>query len=318
MKKYIIKRLLQAIPLLVLISFIVFGLIELAPYDVIDSLVTPNMSTEQIEIIKEQNGLNLPFIVRYFSWLKHVLTGDFGRSLVNNALISEQLAMRIPRTIMLVLPAYLTAMGIAIWLGLLSAKHKGGRLDSFIDALASLTMATPTFWFALLLIYVFGYYFDLFPILGMHDIGQEGSTWDYLHHLFLPYLTLTFNFFPSLTRYVRSMALDQMDKDYVLVQRAFKASEHTILWKHVAKNIMIPIVTRIGLDLPVLVTGAMITETIFAWPGVGPYLMSATTALDYPVIMAILLITAITVIIGNLLADILYTVVDPRIGGEMK
>ncbi len=313
MFKYIVKRVLQAIPLLLLISFIVFSLIQLAPYDVIDTLATPNMTPEQIELLKEQRGLNEPFLVQYFLWIKNILTGDFGNSLLTQQSISANLAEKIPNTISLVLPAYLTALVLAIVLGLLAAANRGKWIDRAVDAFASLGIAVPTFWFAMILIYIFGYRLGMFPFIGMHTLGMEGDLGDFLAHFILPYITLTMAFMPELIRYIRSSAIIEIDKDYVTVQEAFQANKREIFGKHIARNVLIPIVTQIGMALPMLVTGALITETIFAWPGVGPYLTSATKALDYPIIMAVMLLSASLVIIGNLLSDVLYSLVDPRI-----
>lgn len=313
MFQYIIKRIAQVIPLLLVISFIVFSLIQLAPFDVIDSLATPNMTAEQIELLKEQHGLNQPFLVQYYIWLDNIWNGNFGHSLLTHHNIADDLAEKIPNTIALVLPAYLTALILAIGLGLLSAAHRGKWLDRFIDGFASLGIAVPTFWFAMILIYIFGFRLNLLPFIGMYSLGKEGDWGDFLAHLALPYLTLVMAFMPALIRYIRTSAIVEVDKDYVTVQEVFQASKKEIFGRHIVRNILLPIVTQIGLALPMLVTGALITETIFAWPGVGPYLTSATKALDYPVIMAVLLFSATLVILGNLLSDILYSIVDPRI-----
>lgn len=318
MFRYILKRILQAIPLLFLISFIVFSLIQLAPYDVIDSVTTPNMSQDQINLLRERYGLNEPFLVQYFVWIKNILSGDLGYSLVSQKSIAQELVIRIPNTIRLVLPAYVTALFLAISLGLVAAANKGKFLDRLIDWIASLGIAVPTFWFAMILIYFFGYRFNWFSIIGMHTVGKEGELGDYLNHFILPYTTLTVAFFPELTRYIRASATQQVSEDYVMVQRAFHATKWEIFSRHISRNVLIPVVTQIGLALPMLVTGAIITETIFAWPGVGPYLMSATKSLDYPIIMAMMLLSATLVILGNLLSDVLYSIVDPRIRKEGK
>ncbi|MHC5267884.1 ABC transporter permease [Enterococcus sp. LJL98] len=318
MFQYILKRILQAIPLLFLISFIVFSLIQLAPYDVIDSVTTPNMSQAQIDLLRERYGLNEPFLVQYFVWVKNILSGDLGYSLVSQKSITQELVTRIPNTIRLVLPAYLTALLLAISFGLIAAANKGKFLDRLIDWIASLGIAVPTFWFAMILIYFFGYRFNWFSIIGMHTVGKEGEIGDYFNHFILPYTTLTVAFFPELTRYIRASATQQVSEDYVMVQRAFHATKWEIFSRHISRNVLIPVVTQIGLALPMLVTGAIITETIFAWPGIGPYLMSATKSLDYPIIMALMLLSATLVILGNLLSDVLYSIVDPRIRKEGK
>ncbi|MFY1068162.1 ABC transporter permease [Enterococcus sp. AD013-P3] len=318
MSRFIFKRLLQAIPMLLIISFIVFSLIQAAPYDVIDSLTTPNMSQAQIDLLRQKNGLDQPFLIQYFLWLKNILHGDFGHSLVSQTSIAQELAVRIPNTIKLVVPAYLTALLLAFLLGLAAAAHKDRWPDRLINGIASFGIAVPTFWFAMILIYLLGYRLNVFPIIGMHTVGQEGSFADFLAHFFMPYLTLTVAFFPELTRYIRSSALQQVAEDYVTVQKAFKATRWQIFKRHISRNVLVPVVTQLGMALPMLVTGAIITESIFGWPGVGPYLMNSTKSLDYPVIMALMLLSATLVILGNLLSDILYSLVDPRIrkGGQ--
>lgn len=313
MLKYIFKRVLQVIPMLLIVSFIVFSLIQLAPYDAIDSITTPNMSSETVELLRQKHGLDQPFLVQYMMWLKEILQGNFGYSLVSQQSIDQELLIRIPNTIKLILPAYLTALILSIALGLVAGANKGKFVDKLIDGICSVGISMPTFWFAMLLIYLLGYKLDLLPIIGMHTVGQEDSFVDFLQHFIMPYLVLVVAFFPDLTRYVRSSTLLQLSEDYVMVQKSFGATKKEIFFRHVSKNVLLPIVTQLGLALPMLVTGAIITESIFGWPGIGPYLMSATKALDFPVIMAVMLLSATLVILGNLLSDVLYTVVDPRI-----
>ena len=318
MIRYILKRILQAVPLLLVISFIVFTLIHLAPYDAIDAQITSNMSQEEINILREQSGLNKPFLIQYVDWLGQILSGNFGHSLVTHNSVGEEILAKIPNTISLVLPAYITALIIAIVLGLLAAANKGKWQDKFIDAVASLGIATPSFWIAMIFIYVLGYQLNLFPIIGMRTIGKEGDFGDFLSHFIMPYLTLTIVFFAELTRYVRSSALSQTNEEYVVVQQAFQATKTQIFTRHIIKNVLIPVITQVGMSLPMLVTGAIITETVFSWPGIGPYITQATRALDYPIIMAVMLLSATLVIVGNLISDILYSIVDPRIrrGGK--
>lgn len=318
MIRYILKRILQAVPLLLVISFIVFTLIHLAPYDAIDTQITSNMSQEEINILREQSGLNKPFLIQYVDWLGQILSGNFGHSLVTHNSVGEEILAKIPNTISLVLPAYVTALVIAIVLGLLAAANKGKWQDKLIDAVASLGIATPSFWIAMIFIYVLGYQLNLFPIIGMHTIGKEGDFGDFLSHFIMPYLTLTIVFFAELTRYVRSSALSQTNEEYVVVQQAFQATKTQIFTRHIIKNVLIPVITQVGMSLPMLVTGAIITETVFSWPGIGPYITQATRALDYPIIMAVMLLSATLVIVGNLISDILYSIVDPRIrrGGK--
>lgn len=299
--------------MLLVLTFVVFSLLQLAPYDTVDFITTPNMSDETKAIMRARYGLDQPPIVQYVYWLGNVVQGDFGFSLTTRQPIASELAARIPNTIILVAPAYLAALVLAITLGLVAGSRRGKPADRVIDGVAGVGIATPSFWFALLLIYVFGYVLRWFPIIGMHSVGKQGDPIDFLLHFVLPFTVLVVAFFPELARYVRSATITQSSQDYVLVQRAYGASKSRILRTHISRNVLLPVITQLGLVLPLLVTGAIVTESVFAWPGIGPYFLTATKSLDYPVILAVLLLSAVLVIVGNLIADILYVVVDPRI-----
>ncbi|MDR2252290.1 MAG: ABC transporter permease, partial [Bifidobacteriaceae bacterium] len=294
---YVGKRLAAAIPLLLAVSFVVFGLMHLAPYDVIDSFARPDLTAEQQEILRERYGLNDSFFVQYARWLGGVLQGDFGYSLVSRHSIADDLATKIPHTMVLVVPAYATALIIAVALGLVAAAHRGRPVDTAIDTGLAVGISLPTFWFALLVIYLFGFALRWFPIIGMHEVGRTDLP-DLIQHIFMPYLVLTVAFFPDLGRYVRSSAISQLNEDYVMVQRAFGARPGEVFRRHISRHVLLPVVTQLGLALPMLVTGAVITETIFAWPGVGKYFLDAVGSMDYPVVMAVLLISAALVVIG--------------------
>lgn len=313
MAALILRRLLQLLPMLLLVTVIVFALIRLAPFDVIDSITTPQMSEETKDAMRAKFGLDQPMLVQYGLWLSNAVQGDLGFSLVSRHPISADLLTRIPNTIALILPAYITAVIVAVLLGRAAGFRRGRLADRIIDGFCSIAIATPSFWFALLIIYVFGYQLRLFPILGMHTVGREGDPLDFLAHFVMPYTVLVLAMFPDLARYVRASTITQLDDDYVLVQRAYGATDREILRRHIGRNTMLPIITQIGLAVPMLATGAIVTETIFAWPGIGQYILQASTSLDYPVILAVLLLSAVLVIIGNLLADVLYVVADPRI-----
>lgn len=313
MAKYIIKRIITAIPLILAISILCFILMNLAPYDAIDTMIKPGMSDEVVALMRAKYGYDRPAYVQYLSWLNGILHGEFGYSIVTKQSISLDLSTRIVNTIKLILPSYLTAYVLSIVLGLVAGSHKNKWQDKLIDGFASIGIATPTFWVSMLLIYIFGYKLRLLPIIGMHTIGKEGSVLDFLQHFVLPYVVLVIAFMPDLIRYVRSSTITQFSEDYVMVQRAFGASRTEIMFKHVCKNVLLPVITKLGMAIPMLITGAIITETIFSWPGIGPYFTTAVNGLDYPVVMAILLLSSSMVIIGNLVADILCCLTDPRI-----
>lgn len=299
--------------MLIIISVICFTLIQMAPYNAVDAMVTPRMSQATVNLIKAKYGLDKPAYIQYFYWLKGILHGQFGYSIVTHQSISSELAARIPATIMVALPAYLFAVVLAIIFGLAAGAHKGKWQDKIIDGLCSVGISIPSFWLAMILIFILGYKLRVLPIMGMHSIGNESSSVDFLRHFLMPFIVLTIAFVPDQTRYVRSSTIGQLSEDYVMLQDAFGASRFEILFKHVMKNVLLPIITKLGMALPMLVTGAVITETVFGWPGVGPYFVTAIKGLDYPVIMAILLLSSTLVILGNLLSDILYCITDPRI-----
>ncbi len=313
MLKYIFKRILAAIPLILFISILTFLLIQLAPYDAIDSITTPDMSPEAIAAKRAEFGLDKPVYVQYLVWLKNTLTGNFGYSIVTHSDIGQALSDRLPATMILVLPAYIIALIISTFLGLFSGFYKGGKVDRIVETICSLVIAMPSFWVALLFIYFFSFKLKLVPSLGMYSPGQEETLSDLLYHMILPCSTLIIAFLPQQIKYVRSSTIGQLSEDYVMVQRTYGATDREILFKHVLKNALLPLITLVGMSLPMLVTGAFVTETIFAWPGVGPYFLAAIKALDYPVILVILVMSSTLVILGNLLADVLYRLIDTRI-----
>ena len=313
MAKYIGKRILTAIPLLLVISILCFAMMNLAPYDAIDSMIKPGMSEEVIQLMREKYGYNQPAYVQYWEWLKGIFQGNLGYSIVTKQSISIDLSVRLVNTIKLVLPSYLTAYVLSIVLGLVAGSHKNRWPDKVIDTVASIGIATPTFWVAMLLLYVFGYKLNIFPTIGMHTVGLEDSFADFLQHFALPYIVLIIGFMPDLIRYVRSSTITPFAEDYVVVQTAYGASKTEIMFKHVLKNVLLPVITKLGMAMPMLITGAIITETVFSWPGIGPYFTNAVGGLDYPIVMIILLLSSTMVILGNLLSDILCCLTDPRI-----
>lgn len=313
MAKYTIKRILAAIPMVLIITVICFTLMNLAPYDAIDAMTSPKMPPETVALIKAKYGYDQPVYIQYLRWVDGMLNGNFGYSIVTHQSISMDLAVRIPNTIKLILPAYLLSYVLAIVLGLLAGSHKNRWADKLIDGLSAVGIALPTFWVAMLLIYFLGYRLKLLPIVGMHTIGKEASAADFFKHFIMPFSALFLSFLPDATRYVRSSTITQYSEDYVMVQQAFGASKAEIMFKHVCKNVLLPIITKLGMALPMLVTGAIITETIFGWPGVGPYFVKAIQGMDYPIVMVILVLSSVLVILGNLLSDILYCLTDPRI-----
>ena len=311
MFKYIIKRIAQAIPLLIAITAICFALINLAPYDAVDALITPTMTREEVRAKREEYGLNDPVPVQYVRWVQNICKGELGYSLVSHTKIENDLKEKIPNTVKLVLPSYMTAFILAIIIGLFAAYHKNKKVDKLINTMASVGLSVPTFWLALLAIYLFGCKLDLLPIMGMHKIG-DNSFGDFILHFIMPYCVLVIGFLPDLVRYVRSSAITQLGEDYVLVQKAFGASKRDSI-----QTCNVERTTSNGYKIryvfTMLVTGAVITETVFSWPGIGVYFVKAISSLDYPIVMSILVLSGSLVILGNLLSDVLCALIDPRI-----
>lgn len=315
MIRYILKRTLQILPLVIIISIIGFLMIQLAPYDAIDSITTPGMTQEYIDALRKEYGLDQPVPLQYVYWLKGIVTGQMGHSIVTHIPISEELSVRIPATFILMGPALLISFVLAIVLGMYTAAHKGSLIDRFFSNLCSFSLAVPSFWFALMIIYFLGHKLKLFPILGMYSSEGAKDLPDLLRHMVMPVITLVFSLFPDTYRHVRGSTITQLSENYVTVQKAFGSSKLQTMFRHVFKNILLPVVTILGMSLPLLVTGAFVTESLFSWPGIGSYFLIAIRSFDYPVIMVILVLSSTLVILGNLLSDILYFFIDPRIRG---
>lgn len=310
--KRILNRLAQSVLVMLLVSVLCFGLVKLAPGDPVLTYVQPNMSEAYIARIRADMGLNKPIPLQYLLWMRNILHGNFGHSLINNRPVLRQILERLPATLLLSGVSLLLALLLSVPLGLFSGKYKNGIFDRITSMLAYVGVSIPAFWFGILLIYAFGVYLHWLPTIGMHSDG-DSSPLDLLRHFILPCTVLTFTNIAQFSQYIRSSTITELSNDYVLVQRAGGMKERDILFRHVLKNALLPLVTIMGMSLQNIVSGAIITEQVFAWPGTGQLSVTAVTTFDYPLIMGITMFTAIMIVIGNLLADILYTVVDPRI-----
>lgn len=310
--KKILNRLLQCILTMFLVSILCFALVKAAPGDPVLTYVQPNMSEHYIANLRESLGLNKPLYVQYFLWLGKILQGNFGNSLMNNRPVLSQILQRLPATVLLMGSSMILGFIIAVFFGLYSGKYKNSIFDKITSSLCYIGISIPTFWFGILLIYVFSVNRHWLPSIGMHSDGVNTIP-DLLVHLILPCTVLTFVNASQYTQYLRSSTITQLSSDYVTVQTAYGMKESGILFEHVLKNAMLPMITVLGMSLQSLVSGAIITEQVFAWPGIGQLAVTAVSQFDYPLIMGITMFTALLVVIGNLLADILYAVFDPRI-----
>lgn len=312
MKRYILRRVLQAIPLLFFISIVSFGLIKLSPGDPVLSFVTPNMNAEDVERIRQNLGLDRPVYVQYLLWLKNVFRGDLGYSLVNHRPVLTLIVERIPATVGLMGTALLLSLIIAIPLSLYAGSRKNRPVDRILSLFSYIGISIPAFWFGILLIFWFSFKMHWLPSMGMRTVGVD-SALDIIKHGILPVTVLCFINVSMYMRYIRSSTISELEEDYVQIQYAYGSTRNTVLWRHVFRNVLLPVVTILGMSLPELIAGAFITESVFSWPGMGSLGITAVTGLDYPVIMGITMLTSVMLVLGNLAADLLYGVVDPRI-----
>lgn len=312
MKEKVIKRLVNIIPMLFFISIISFILMQMAPGDPLQAYITPQMSPDDIERIRQSMGLDQPVIVQYFKWLINALQGNLGYSMVNHRPVIQVILEKIPNTLIITLTALIMSILIAIPVGLYAGYKKNSIIDNILNVASYIGISIPSFWLAMILIYIFSVKLGLLPSVGMRTAGVD-TTIDLVKHMVMPVIVLSYYNICVFTRYIRSSTIGQLREDYVLTQRAYGATIKEILFKHILKNTLLPVITILAMSLPQLVTGAFITETIFGWPGMGQLGVNAIFGYDYPVVMGITMISSLILILGNLLADILYQLIDPRI-----
>lgn len=264
MRQLIVRRLLQTLPMLFFVSVVCFAMIKLAPGDPVLSFVTPNMHADDIERIRHNLGLDKPAYIQYFIWIKEVLQGNFGYSLVNHQPVLEQILERLPATAGLMGSAIGLAVLLAIPMGLLAGANRNRWVDKVINFLSYIGISVPLFWLTILLMYLFAIKLHLLPIMGMRTIGVESAV-DVLKHGILPCAVLAFGFLTGYVRYIRSSTIGQLKEEYVQIQYAFGSSKTTILFRHVLKHVLLPVITLLGMSMGDLVAGAIVTETVFSW-----------------------------------------------------
>ncbi|MFZ5879973.1 MAG: ABC transporter permease [Chloroflexota bacterium] len=320
MANYILRRLAQAVFTLFVISIMLFGLISAVPGGIMSAYSeNPDMSPEDLARIKAKYGLDDPVPVRYAKWLGNAVMGDWGNSFVSKRPAMTEIAERLPNTLLLMGVMMVVTLLIAIPLGILSALKQYTWFDHVTTTIAFAGQSLPVFWFGLLLIIVFAVTLKgadgrpLLPGSGMATLGKPFSLVDRIEHLILPVTMLAFVSAAGYMRYMRSSMLDVIHEDYVRTARAKGLRETLVIYKHALRNSLIPLVTLIGLDLPALFGGALFTETMFAWPGIGRLYFNAALKTDYPVVMAVLMIYSALVILSSLLVDVVYASLDPRI-----
>jgi peptide/nickel transport system permease protein len=313
--RYILRRLLINIPVLFGITILVFTFVQLAPGDPVSAYLRPEMgaSEEMRQQMRRQLGLDQPAPVRYLRWLEQTVQGNLGYRIVGGQPVNSTIARALRASGLLMGTALAIGCLIGIPLGILSALRQYSRLDFTLTAVAFLGVSSPSFLLGLGGLYLFGLKLRLFPIGGMFSATGGASVGNVLHHLTLPALILGFGYVAILMRYTRSSMLEVIRQSYVTTARAKGLAESTVVMRHSFRNALIPVLTVVGLALPEMVGGAVITETVFTWPGMGSLLIDAVNGRDYPLIMGISLCVAIAVLIANLLTDVAYALADPRI-----
>ncbi|MBN8582282.1 MAG: ABC transporter permease [Anaerolineae bacterium] len=321
MTTYALRRILQTIPILFIISILLFLMVRSAPGGPLTAARrNPNISKEQLEIIEEKLGLNDPLPVQYGRWLGNMLKGDMGDSIKFRRPVSDMIGERIPNTLVLVGASFFVTLLLAIPIGIFSARKPYSPFDYFMTTVTFIGQAIPVYWLGLGLIVVFYITLKnpftgdpLFPVGGMNSRGQEGNLLDTLWHLVLPVTALSLGWIAWYSRFLRSSMLDVLHEDYVRTARAKGLGEHGVYFKHALRNAILPLVTLIALDLPSLFAGALFVETIFSWPGMGRLFWDAAKGRDYPVLLGVVMITAVLIIVCNILADLAYGWLNPQV-----
>ncbi|HWR40263.1 MAG TPA: ABC transporter permease [Patescibacteria group bacterium] len=316
MGAYVVKRLIISVPVLFLISVGAFLLVHLTPGDPADMYISPDMTPAQIELTRMSLGLDKPWVVQYGEWMKNLAGGNLGFSFSNRQPVGEIISQRLNPTLLLMSLSLLVAYLMAIPLGIVSALKKNSLLDRMIIGWTFFNVSFPPFFLGLALIYVLAVQLDLFPTGGMGVLGEENDWISQGMHLVLPVMVMASQFSANMIRYVRASVLDVLEQNYIRTAVSKGLSGVQILLAHVCRNSLIPIVTVIGTDLPKVIGGAVVTEQIFQWPGIGSLTVAAIHSRDYPILMSIVILSAVTVLLANLLVDVLYAVIDPRIRYE--
>jgi peptide/nickel transport system permease protein len=311
--RFVVRRVLESIPLLLGIAVLSFIFMQLAPGGP-DALFARNgrMSAEQLAIIRRSMGLDRPPHEQFLVWITNIFRGDLGVSYSQFRPVSQVIAEVFPNTVILMTAGLLISLVSSLIFGILAARRPYGIFDNVTSFFSYFGLAMPVFWFGLMLQLLFAVQLGWLPSAGMYSAGG-GSVPDMLRHLVLPALTIAIGSIAGWSRYVRSSTLEQLSQDYVRSARSKGLTEQRVMTSHVLRNSLIPLVTVVGIDVPLYLTGAVLTETVYSWPGMGRLFFDALTVRDYPVLMGILVLGAGLIIAGNLIADLVYGLLDPRI-----
>lgn len=322
MTTYILRRLLQAIPILLLLSVFLFGIVRLMPGGPLAQAErNPNVTPEQLAAMRARLGLDQPLPIQYVKWIRaFVLEGDWGYSIKFRRPVADMIAERVPATLLLFGVGFIVMLIFAIPIGVYSAIKPYSLFDNIITTLSFAGQSVPVYWLGIVLILIFYLGIPspsgqggLLPAGGMYTIGKEGDLLDLLWHLVLPITAMSFSWIAWYSRFLRSSMRDTLNEDYIRTARAKGLPLRTVHFRHGLRNALLPLVTLIALDLPTVFGGAVFIETIFAWPGMGRLFWDAARGRDYPILLAVMMIYAALTLLFNLIADIVYGFLDPRI-----
>jgi peptide/nickel transport system permease protein len=314
LNQYFLRRLAQLVPQLLILVALSFALVHLTPGATGD-VDLQSLSAQSTEQLREQLGLDRPLYIQFGDWLWHLVRLDFGRSFLDGQPVAQKIWERLPATALLVGSALVISLIISIPLGVISSFYRNSVIDYALTVFAFFGVSIPAFWAAIVAIIIFGVKLHWLPVQGMQTVGQPVSshTLDVIKHLALPATVLALEGTAALARYVRSSISEVLTEDYIRTARSKGLRERVVLFRHALKNALLPLVTVVGLRLPALVGGSVLIETVFAWPGIGRLGWESVVKRDYPVVMGLVVCTGALTIIGNLIADIVYGVIDPRI-----
>ena len=311
--KYVLKRILIMIPVFFGMTALVFFLSNLTPGSPVDAMITPEMGAEDIAALEHRMGLDQPVYVQYFKWLQRMFQGDLGYSYRTSNPVIRDIGERVGPTLLLTLTVLVVAVIISVTLGVLAACKPYSIWDTLASGVSFLGSSMPGFFIALVLIYIFSVKLSLLPTGGMYTSVSTNSFADLARHMVLPTISMALGSAGNYIRQTRSAMLEVMGEEYIKMARAKGMRERTVLYGHALRNALLPIVTSIGMSVPGLVGGSIIIEQIFGWPGMGTLMVMSVTYRDYPVIMGIAMYITVAVLVTNLLMDLLYAVLDPRI-----
>lgn len=313
MRSFLLSRLLQSIVLLLIVSVIGFVVLNLLPGGPLAQFgLDSSMTQDDLKRLSEQLGLNRPLWIQYLDWMWRLLQGDWGHSFRDGAPVHQVIGSHLVATMLLMGSSTVIAIAIGTWIGIRGATTRYSIFDYTATVGAMVALSIPTFWFGLIGIYLFSLRLGWLPAGNMYTIGDE-SVLDYAHHLIMPSVVLALVHVAIWSRYMRTATLDVINQEFVKTARAKGLSERRILMKHVIGNALLPMITLAGMQLPSVLTGALVTETVFTWPGMGRLFLDSLGYSDYPVVMGLLMFSAILVVISNFVADIVVALVDPRI-----